>query len=136
MSEKGKRDIDGVEVQELMAQINDALDKLPLENLLTVVETAKQKYETKQAEAKESLISEFQDRAQKMGLSLTDLFPAKTGKKEKEKNKKGDERAVKYRGPNGESWSGHGKPPKWIKALESEGHKREEFRVHETEVQS
>src|ERR1700716_2855421 len=101
MAEKSKREvnIDGGEVQELTAQIENALDKLPLETLITVIETAQQKYQTKLVEAKESLISEFQDRAQKMGLSLTDLLPSKANKKEKEKNKKGDERAVKYRGP-------------------------------------
>lgn len=138
MAEKSKRDgdIDGTEVQELMAQINAALDKIPLENLLTVIETAKQKHQSKQAEAKESLLSEFQERAKRMGLSLTDLLPAKNDKKEKEKSRKGDERAVKYRGPTGETWSGHGKPPKWIKALESEGRKREEFQVKEEQPQA
>jgi DNA-binding protein H-NS len=36
---------------------------------------------------------------------------------------------VRYRSPNGDTWSGRGYPPKWITQLESEGHNREEFKV-------
>ena len=32
---------------------------------------------------------------------------------------------VKYRGPNGESWTGRGKTPAWILAHESAGRTRE-----------
>lgn len=38
-------------------------------------------------------------------------------------------RAVKYRGPNGETWSGRGIPPKWLTVLEIDGHNRDEFLV-------
>ena len=37
--------------------------------------------------------------------------------------------AVKYRGPNGETWSGRGKAPKWLTRLESEQRHRNEFLV-------
>ena len=38
--------------------------------------------------------------------------------------------AVKYRGPNGETWSGRGKPPNWLTRLETEeGRHRDEFLV-------
>ncbi|HRD87707.1 MAG TPA: H-NS histone family protein [Accumulibacter sp.] len=37
--------------------------------------------------------------------------------------------AVKYRGPNGESWSGRGKAPNWLTSLESDGRHRDEFLV-------
>jgi DNA-binding protein H-NS len=37
--------------------------------------------------------------------------------------------AVKYRGPNGESWSGRGKAPNWLTILESDGRQRNEFLV-------
>ncbi|EXI64331.1 MAG: H-NS histone family protein [Candidatus Accumulibacter sp. SK-11] len=37
--------------------------------------------------------------------------------------------AVKYRGPNGESWSGRGKAPNWLTSLESSGRDRNEFLV-------
>lgn len=42
--------------------------------------------------------------------------------------KKGSDKAkvpVKYRGPNGEAWTGRGKTPNWILAQESAGRTRE-----------
>lgn len=37
--------------------------------------------------------------------------------------------AVKYRGPNGEGWSGRGKAPNWLTSLEAQGRHRDEFLV-------
>jgi DNA-binding protein H-NS len=37
--------------------------------------------------------------------------------------------AAKYRGPNGETWSGRGRAPKWLVALEAEGRQRAEFSI-------
>lgn len=34
-----------------------------------------------------------------------------------------------YRGPNGETWTGRGLPPKWLKALEANGQPRSNFRI-------
>lgn len=36
---------------------------------------------------------------------------------------------IKYRGPAGETWSGRGKQPRWMKALVDLGRKPEEFLV-------
>jgi DNA-binding protein H-NS len=36
---------------------------------------------------------------------------------------------VKYRSPAGDTWSGRGFAPNWLKALEEEGHNREEYLV-------
>ena len=37
--------------------------------------------------------------------------------------------AAKYRGPNGEAWSGRGRAPKWLEALEAQGRQRGEFSI-------
>lgn len=37
--------------------------------------------------------------------------------------------APKYRGPNGELWSGRGRTPSWMAALEEAGRSREEFLI-------
>ncbi|HMX23356.1 MAG TPA: H-NS histone family protein [Accumulibacter sp.] len=37
--------------------------------------------------------------------------------------------AIKYRGPNGESWSGRGKAPNWLISLEANGQHRNTFLV-------
>lgn len=36
---------------------------------------------------------------------------------------------VRYRGPNGETWTGRGRTPRWLAALEQQGASRESFRV-------
>lgn len=35
--------------------------------------------------------------------------------------------AAKYRGPNGETWSGRGLTPKWLAALMTQGQSKEDF---------
>lgn len=37
--------------------------------------------------------------------------------------------AAKYRGPNGEGWSGRGLMPRWLSALVSQGQAREDFLI-------
>jgi DNA-binding protein H-NS len=37
--------------------------------------------------------------------------------------------AAKFRGPSGEEWSGRGRLPKWLRALEAEGKTRDQFRI-------
>ncbi len=37
--------------------------------------------------------------------------------------------AAKFRGPNGEAWSGRGLTPIWLAALIAEGKKKEEFAI-------
>lgn len=57
------------------------------------------------------------------GLSAEDCgFKAGKGKA------KGTVAAV-FRGPNGETWSGRGRTPNWLAALESQGQKRDRFRI-------
>jgi len=51
--------------------------------------------------------------------------PSKTSKKEKTAAVV----AVKFRGPNGETWSGRGLTPRWLAALLVQGRSKEEFAV-------
>jgi DNA-binding protein H-NS len=37
--------------------------------------------------------------------------------------------AAKYRGPNGETWSGRGLMPRWLTALVAQGKTKEEFTI-------
>ena len=36
---------------------------------------------------------------------------------------------IKYRGPGGETWSGRGKTPVWIRSFIAAGHKQEDYKV-------
>jgi DNA-binding protein H-NS len=78
-------------------------------------------------EAKAAVLEEMTGRLEELGLSITDVLP-KRGRKRKNTN---TPKQVKYRGQNGETWSGRGNAPLWLRQLELQGHKREEFSVTE-----
>jgi len=72
-----------------------------------------------------------------LGVGLGDLGgapararPAQRGATKRSRRRDG--RSVvkpKYRGPKGELWSGRGRSPRWLAALESGGRKRSEFLI-------
>lgn len=97
--------------KELVAQ-REALDKQIEETWLA---------ESKAAIAQvRQLIADWQLSAEDCGFKST---AASTSKKAKSAV------AVKYRGPNGETWSGRGRAPKWLEALEAQGRQRSEFSI-------
>ncbi len=78
------------------------------------------------------------------GISLKDLQPGKArGTKGKaktatttqgatvkaKKTKDAVVIAAKFRGPNGETWSGRGLSPRWLTALLAQGHSKDEFAI-------
>jgi DNA-binding protein H-NS len=54
---------------------------------------------------------------------------AKPARDKARKSGSGATVAPKYRGPNGETWSGRGLTPKWLAALIAGGKKKEEFAI-------
>ena len=68
------------------------------------------------AEARATAITAIKLQCAELGIAARDLFePVKLD--------------PVYRGPNGETWTGKGLPPKWLSALEAAGHSRESFRI-------
>jgi DNA-binding protein H-NS len=57
--------------------------------------------------------------------------PAKAGNVAKVRKSKaaGVPVAAKFKGPEGETWSGRGLTPKWLKSLEAQGRNKSEFAV-------
>jgi len=53
----------------------------------------------------------------------------KAAKAPKAARKAGQPVAAKFRGPNGETWSGRGLTPKWLASLVAQGHSKESFSV-------
>jgi DNA-binding protein H-NS len=51
------------------------------------------------------------------------------GKAPKAARKAGSPVAAKFRGPNGETWSGRGLTPKWLASLVAQGQSKEAFAV-------
>ena len=95
--------------QELIAQ-REALDRQ--------IDAARLAEQSKAIETVKSLIKQFQLSADDCGFKL-----------QKGAVKAKQAVPVKFRGPNGEAWSGRGRIPGWLAALESQGATREQFRI-------
>lgn len=91
-------------------------------------------------------VHEIQAKMQAFGITLKDLQSTKGAKGVRGKAKSSPSKApkaaktpktrkasapvaAKYRGPNGETWSGRGLMPKWLSALVAQGQSKESFSV-------
>ena len=88
-------------------------------------------------------VHEIRAKMQAFGITLKDLQSTKGGRgkaksslsktpkvaKVPKVRKASAPVAAKYRGPNGESWSGRGLMPKWLSALVAKGQSKESFSV-------
>jgi DNA-binding protein H-NS len=87
----------------------------------------------------DATVKEILAKMQAFGITIKDLQPTKIGKgrkvspkvrgaKPSKPNKRaGVAVAPKYRGPNGEVWTGRGLMPKWLAALVAQGQSKESF---------
>jgi len=118
------------------------LDRMTVQQLTTLIAAAEAKRRDKLEDARAALRAEMERRAAELGMAAGDLFSmagrqapaeqaaAKDGRRtRKPRDDIGAKRAAKYRGPNGEEWSGRGRMPNWLAALEAEGRGREEFLI-------
>ena len=118
------------------------LDHMTVQKLVALIAAAEAKRRDKLDDVRAVLRAEMERRAAELGISAGDLFftagqqalaeqaAGKNGARaRKPRDDIGTKRAAKYRGPNGEEWSGRGRTPKWLAALEAEGRGREEFLI-------
>ncbi len=114
--------------EKLKQSLRHSVEQLSVSELTVLIEFAQQTLQHKKEAARDALLAEFRERASAIGLSLEGLI-AQTGNLPRQaKAKTGTEKLLpKYRGPSGEEWSGRGRTPTWLTALEAEGKKRDEF---------
>lgn len=89
-------------------------------------------------------VRDIQAKMAAFGITMKDLQSRKAGKgaakagrpakvkaakAPKAARKAGQPVAAKYRGPNGETWSGRGLTPKWLASLVAQGQSKESFAV-------
>ena len=77
----------------------------------------------------DEMVQDLQDILTKMdiyGITIDDIDRAR-GRVRKSSNPA----PIKYRGPNGEAWSGRGLTPKWLVALIAQGQTKESFFITE-----
>ena len=73
-------------------------------------------------------VQEILARMTAFGITLKDLESIK-GRARKVAAPGTKPAAAKFRGPNGESWSGRGLMPRWLSALVAQGQKKEDFAI-------
>lgn len=110
------------------APINlDALSIGDLDDLMREIEAKRQ---TKREEAKAALIAETTEKAEAIGLTIEELFPSSSAARgRRTRSDAGKSMSPKFKGPNGETWSGRGRTPVWLTAAEKAGKTRDEFRI-------
>src|SRR3954471_4903211 len=119
------------------SDIMSQLENLSVADLDKVIAAAEHQREAKRESGKRELMDEFRARAEELGVSLEDLVsrstePARSsrGRRGGQKGKTSDTPAAKYRNAEtGETWSGRGRMPRWLKEAEEAGRDRDEFRA-------
>ena len=118
--------------------VADIIERMTVQELTELIEAAEAKRREKLDEARAALRAEMERKAAELGISAGDLF-AQTARQEttgqrtrgrKPRSDAGAKRAAKFRNPEtGEEWSGRGRPPRGLAALEAKGRDRREFAV-------
>jgi DNA-binding protein H-NS len=99
-----------------------------LQQLLEQKAVLEKEIETTRREAKADAIARVKSIMDEFGLTLADL--GGKGGTNRTSPIKGSKVAAKYRNPlTGDSWSGRGLQPRWLKAALAAGRKVEEFEV-------
>jgi DNA-binding protein H-NS len=117
--------LDALSSEERIRLIEEIFATLTPQELLTIRDLAEKQRENKVVEAKAAVLEEMKGKLSALGLSLNDVVPSRRPRKSKPPV------SVKYRSPDGETWSGRGHAPLWMRQLELQGHKRDEFAVSE-----
>jgi DNA-binding protein H-NS len=108
----------------LIGEIGDTLNAQELIRVRTLADNLRLE---KLEEAKTALAAKIQAECDELGLSPEEVLGVGRGRRGRRKNTTAV--SIKYRGPQGETWTGRGIAPVWLRELEEEGHDREEYRV-------
>jgi len=115
-------------------------------NNLVDIQSQIEKLQKQAAEIKDrefaKTVQDIRAKMQAFGITIKDLqLGASGGRKGKavasakpklavvKKKKTGAVVAAKYRGPNGETWSGRGLTPRWLATLVAQGQSKDDFAI-------
>lgn len=102
------------------------IDTLSVQELDALIERANELLDQRRQEAKSEFLAKMRADAAALGLSLDELMGKGRGGRQK-RSDAGIKLKPKYIGPNGETYTGRGPTPGWLKALEAKGQKREKY---------
>ena len=107
-------------------ELRDTFNAMSVEDLTHTIGVAEGIRQVKLEDAKKALIAEFRQKASALGVTFESLLSGH-GSPPRIRRASDNKLAVKFRGPNGEKWSGRGRLPTWLQEAEKAGRKREEF---------
>lgn len=94
-----------------------------------IAELQKQEAQIK-AQEFDKTVQEIKDKMAAFGITLADLDGGKKAPRKTVATKSSNPAPAKFRGPNGETWSGRGLMPRWLSALVATGQKKESFAIN------
>jgi DNA-binding protein H-NS len=100
------------------------IDELSLNDLNALIQRAESLRQKRQDEVKASFLNEMRSKAAQLGLDI-EVGVGKSGRRKR--SDAGVKLAAKFVGPNGETYTGRGPTPKWLKDLEAKGHNRDRY---------
>lgn len=112
-----------------MASKLPGIDHLSLAELNELISRTQKAIAAKKDEAKSGFIAKMRADAAAHGLDFDELMGRGGSGGRRQRSDKGIKLKPKYLGPNGEIYTGRGPTPKWLKALERKGEKRDKFLV-------
>lgn len=104
------------------------IDGLSLTDLNELLARVNRAIQGKKDEARQETLHKLKQLAVAEGFSLDELVGKGQGGR-RQRSDKGIKLKAKYVGPNGETYTGRGPTPKWLRSLERKGEKREKFLV-------
>ncbi len=128
-------DLDALTEDDMLQLLEEIFSRLSPQRLRDVRDVAEARRKEKVEAVKNAVLTETRAKLEELELTLEEVVrerPARTGGRRTRRDA-GRELPVKYRGPNGETWSSRGRVPKWLRDLEAQGRNREEFLVTQDE---
>jgi DNA-binding protein H-NS len=127
LSEKLGLTLSSLNSSDCLRLIGELLGVLTPGDLQQARDLAEQMRQERLAANKDELIEAMRRRLDGMGIDAGEIG-LRIGKKKRKTRRTAP---PKYQGPNGETWSGRGTVPAWIRELEEAGENRETYRVYE-----
>lgn len=105
------------------------LDKMSIDELTQLRSSIDAMVNHKRTDGRKRLIEKLSEEAKMHGFDINELFG--TSDKRKKDGKAKGRADVKYRHPTvpALTWSGRGRPSRWLTDLIAKGHKRDDFAV-------
>jgi DNA-binding protein H-NS len=124
-------DLDALTEDDMLQLLEEIFSRLSPQRLRDVRDTAEMRRKEKIEAAKNAVLMETRAKLGELELTLEEVVRPRPARSSSRRTRRdaGHELPVKYRGPNGETWSARGRVPQWLRDLEEQGRNRDEFLV-------